>query len=272
MPTGKEVLIVGGSRAIRISADWFQPRTAYNAAFFDPGLEDIVSTVQLCLETGKLPREIIFELNPTLTRFETQDPAGPLEAYFSHALLRYRLAPTPAILHDLYAWQQLDWAIRPWRTTAWSVSNEINDSILVLPDGTATSTSQNPNPSPQEVRAIVDPMLRHPDASYLRWRTQPRPSEFNLKMLGRLLDDLQHRGIQVVVLLIPVNPLAYDFYIQSGGYDETWIRREMETRGIQIVGSYSPARTGATDADFVDDVHPRPALVHRLLRDAGVIQ
>jgi hypothetical protein len=272
MPTGKEILIVGGSRAIRISADWFQPRTAYNAAFFDAGLEDIVSTVQLCLETGKLPRKIIFELNPTLTRFETQDPAGPLEAYFSHALLRYGLMPTPAILHDLYAWQQLDWAVRPWRATGWNISSEIKNSTLVLPDGTATSTSQNPNPTPQQANAIVVEMLRRPDPSYLRWRTQPRPSEFNLKMLSRLLDDLQHHGVQVVVLLIPVNPLVYDFYSQSGGYDETWIRREMETRGIQIVGSYSPGRTGATDADFVDDVHPRPALVHRLLRDAGVIR
>jgi hypothetical protein len=272
MPAGKEVLIVGGSRAIRISGDWFRPRTAYNAAFFDAGLEDIVSVLQLCMETGKMPREIIFELNPTLTRLGKQNAAGPLEAYLSHALLRYRLLPTPEILHDLYAWQQLDWAVRPWQTPAWSVSRVFTNSLLVLPDGTATLASENSDPAPQEVSATVATMLSHPDASYLRWRTQPGPSEFDLKMLGRFLDDLQHRGIQVVVLLIPLNPVAYDFYTQRGGYDETWIRREMDPRGIQVVGSYSPARTDATDADFVDDVHARPALVRRLLRDAGVVQ
>jgi hypothetical protein len=272
MPAGKEVLIVGGSRAIRISADWFQPRSAYNAALFDAGLEDIVSTLQLSREAGKLPREIIFELNPTLTRLSNQSAAGPLEAYFSHALIRYGLVPTPEILHDLYSWQQLDWAVRPWRAPAWSVLHKIGNSTLVLPDGTATNASENSDPAPEDVRASAVAMLGHPNASYLRWRTQSRPSEFNLKMLGRLLDDLQLHGIQVVVLLIPVNPVAYDFYTQRGGYDETWIRREMETRGIQIVGSYSPARTHATDADFVDDVHPRPALVRRLLHDAGIIQ
>jgi hypothetical protein len=272
MPAGKEVLIVGGSRAIRISANWFQPRSAYNAALVDASLEDIVSTVQLSLETGKLPREIIFELNPSLRRLSTQSAIGPLAAYFSHALMRYRLVPTSEILHDLYSWQQLDWAVRPWPAPAWSALKEIRDSTLVLPDGTATSTSENSDPTPQDVRATVAAMLRHPDEPYLRWRTQPRPSEFDLKILGRFLDDLQLHGVQVVVLLIPVNPVAYDFYTQRGGYDETWIRREMETRGIQIVGSYSPTRTHATNADFVDDVHPRPALVRRLLRDAGIIQ
>jgi hypothetical protein len=272
MPAAKEILIVGGSRAIRISADWFQPRSAYNAAFFDAGLEDIVSTVQLSLEIGKLPREVIYELNPTLARLGSQNAAGPLEAYFSHALIRYGLVPTREILHDLYSWQQLDWVIRPWQAPAWSVLHVIKDSTLVLPDGTATYASENSNPTPEDVRASVVAMLGNPDASYLRRRTQPRPSEFNLKMFGRFLDDLQLRGIQVVVLLIPLNPIAYDFYTQRGGYDETWIRREMETRGIQIVGSYSPTLTHATEADFVDDVHARPALVSRLLREAGIIK
>jgi hypothetical protein len=272
MPAGKEVLIVGGSRAIRISADWFQPRSAYNAALFAGSLEDIVSTVQLFLETGKLPRAIIFELNPTLTRLSSQSAGGPLEAYLSHALMRYRLVPSREILHDLYSWQELDWAVRPWPAPVWSLSSEIKDSILVLPDGTATNAPENPNPAPRDVEAAVAAMLRDPDVSYLRWRTQPRPSEFNLKLLGRLLDDLQLHGVQVVVLLIPLNPAVYDLYTQRGGYDETWIRREMEMRGIQIVGSYSPTRTHAMDGDFVDDVHPRPALVRRLLRDAGIIQ
>jgi len=272
MPAAEEILIVGGSRAIRISADWFQPRSAYNAAFFDAGLEDIVSTVQLSLEIGKLPREIIYELNPTLTRLGNQNAAGPLEAYFCHALLRYGLVPTREILHDLYSWQQLDWAVRPWPAPAWSVLHEIKDSTLVLPDGTATNASENSDPAPRDVKASIVEMLRHPDASYLRRRTQVRPSEFDLKMFGRFLDDLQHHGIQVVVLLLPLNPVAYDFYTQRGGYDETWIRREMETRRIQIVGSYSPTLTHATDADFVDDVHARPALVRRLLREAGIIK
>ena len=272
MPAAEEILIVGGSRAIRISADWFQPRSAYNAAFFDAGPEDIISTIQLSLENGKLPREIIYELNPTLARLGNQNAAGPLEAYFCHALVRYGLLPTREILHDLYSWQQLDWAVRPWRAPAWSVSTEIKDSTLVYPDGTATYTSESSDPAPEAVRASVVKMLRHPETSYLQRRTQPRPSEFDLKMFGRFLDDLQRRGIQVVVLLLPLNPIAYDFYTERGGYDEAWIRREMQTRRIQIVGSYSPTLTHATEADFVDDVHARPALVRRLLREAGIIQ
>src|SRR6266481_1308979 len=47
---------------------------------------------------------------------------------------------------------------------------------------------------------------------------------------------------------------------------------EMASRGITVVGSYSPAIARATKGDFFDDVHPRPAIVRRLFREAGVIQ
>jgi hypothetical protein len=69
-----------------------------------------------------------------------------------------------------------------------------------------------------------------------------------------------------------VHPAAYDFYAKLGGYDETWIRREMASRSITVVGSYSPAVAKAAKADFFDDIHPRAAVVHRLFREAGVIQ
>jgi hypothetical protein len=46
----------------------------------------------------------------------------------------------------------------------------------------------------------------------------------------------------------------------------------MGRRGIQVVGSYSPAIARATRADFFDDVHCRPSLLRRLLAEAGIIE
>ena len=83
---------------------------------------------------------------------------------------------------------------------------------------------------------------------------------------------MRSRGIRVVVWLAPIHPAAYDFYAKLGGYDETWIRREMASRNITVVGSYSPAVVSATKADFFDDIHPRAGIVHRLFSEAGVIQ
>jgi hypothetical protein len=66
--------------------------------------------------------------------------------------------------------------------------------------------------------------------------------------------------------------VAYDIYYRQGGYHEDWIRREMAGRAMPVAGSFSPALARATRADFYDDVHPRPAVLRRLLAEAGVIQ
>ena len=91
-----------------------------------------------------------------------------------------------------------------------------------------------------------------------------------MKILRAFLDDLQSRGIRVVVLLAPVHPAAYGFYASQGGYDEAWIRREMAARDIKVAGSYSPSAAGATRADFFDGVDTRLPILHRLLSEAGV--
>ena len=114
--------------------------------------------------------------------------------------------------------------------------------------------------------------ISHFDRGYVRWRTKSEPDAYDLRLFRRFLDDLQSRGIRVIVWLAPVHPAAYNFYAKLGGYDETWIRREMASRRITVVGSYSPAIARAAKADFFDDVHPRAAAVHRLFREAGVVQ
>jgi len=124
--------------------------------------------------------------------------------------------------------------------------------------------------TPDEAEAIAVSQMRHHAQDVEHWRTTSQPGWLDMKILRAFLDDLQSRGVEVVVLLVPVHPAAYDFYTSKGGYDETWIRREMAARGITVAGSYSPSAAGATRADFFDGVHTRLPILHRLLSEAGV--
>jgi len=216
---------------------------------------------------------VVLELNPALTNEGKIAELGALEPYFRHALARYRFRPPLRLLADLFSVPQFRVNLRRLRAPAWGFSKEpVPGANRMLPDGAAAYVSEQPNATPDEVEAAVVSIIRHFDREQVPWRTRSQPGGFDLQLFRRFLDDLQSRGIRVVVWLAPVHPAAYDFYARLGGYDETWIRREMASRGITVVGSYSPAMARATKADFFDDVHPRAAIVRRLFREASVIQ
>ena len=273
MPAGKDVLVLGSSRALPISSEWFQPLTMFNAAVMNGDMDDMISIFQLCLEAGKTPRVVVLELNPALRNEGKPGELRALEPYFRHALARYRFYPPLRLWGELFSAFQFRLNLRRLQSPAWGVSKEpVPGADRLLPDGVPDYGPEQLSASPDLLETNVVLSLSHFDRAYIPWRTKSQPDGYDLQLFRRFLDDLQSRGIRVVVWLAPLHPAAYDFYAKLGGYDETWIRREMASRRITVVGSYSPAMARATKADFFDEVHPRATVVHKLFREAGVIQ
>jgi hypothetical protein len=273
MPAGKDVLILGSSRALQISSEWFQPLSLFNAAVFSGDMDDMISIFQLSLEAGKTPRMVVLELNPALTNEAKAGEQRALEPYFRHALARYRFQPPRRMWGELFSAFQFRLNLRRLRSPGWGVSKEpVLGATRLLPDGAPDYGPEELSRSPELVEASVVLSISHFDRGYVPWRTKSQPDAYDLQLFRCFLDDLQSRGILVVVWLAPIHPAAYDFYAKLGGYDETWIRREMASRSITVVGSYSPAIARASRGDFFDDVHPRAAVVHRLFREAGVVR
>jgi hypothetical protein len=267
-----EILALGSSRLVQVPPAWFQPRAMLNGALAGGDFEDAVAMFRLCLETGKTPQLVLLELNPTLT-FEAKSRVAPaLAPYFRRALLDYGIFP-PTFFSGLLTLDGFRWDpkyLLPYR--AWSIAEEQGPGAYrMYPWGNADSGFLEPGPAPDEVERTVVAGMHSLDPQYRHWRTASRPGWFDLRILRAFLDDLQSRGIRVAVLLVPVHPAAFDFYSRAGGYDESWIRREMAARGIQVIGSYSPSAAQATRADFFDDVHVHLSLLHRLLREGGIV-
>jgi hypothetical protein len=232
----------------------------------------MVAIFELCLETGKTPSLVLLDLNPALTLADKPSPAPALALYFRRALWRYRIFP-PRLLPGIFLEDALRRDLHLFTDSpGWGIADaSLHDAYRLRPDGTADWDATEANASPAEVESIVDSNLRHLTPPFPPWNATSQPGFFDLIILRAFLDDLKARGIRVVVVLAPLHPTAYQFYAGRGGYNETWIRREMAARGIPIVGSYSPSAAKVTGADFFDDMHPHSSVLHRLLSEAGVI-
>jgi hypothetical protein len=271
--TRPEIVVLGSSRVIQIPHDWFQPHTMLNLALFASDVTDSVAILEECLETGKAPRLVLLELNPTLT-FEGKARVEPaLSPYFRQALLRYRIFP-PVLFTGPVTLEAVRWNPQTLlHPQAWRASDELlPGGIRMRPDGSADWYDTEVRRTPDEVEQTVIGEMQHLTGVHQRWRADSRPEGTGLQILRAFLDDLHTRGIRVVVILVPVHPAAFDYYSRLGGYDDSWIRQEMAARGVPVIGAFSPAAAKATREEFFDDVHAHAEVLHRLLREAGIVQ
>ena len=268
-----DVIVLGSSRLAQVDGDWFRPRRMANLAMMASDFSDAVSILQECLDTGKAPKLVVLELNPTLT-FEGSSQVAPvLEPHLQRALLHYRIFP-PRFFSGSLTLDSLRWDPRIlMRRNVWEVSDKIDrGEYRMRPDGSADWDLTVSQRTPAEVEQDVVWQMHNPDPAHLRWRTSSHPGWLDHKILLAFLDDMRARGIRVAVLLVPLHPTAYNFYSRQGGYDESWIRSDMEHRGVTVIGEFSPVAARATRDDFYDAVHPHAAVLRRLLQEARIIE
>lgn len=96
-------------------------------------------------------------------------------------------------------------------------------------------------------------------------------SEEKIETFTSLIDNLLEKGISVVFYLPPWHPVYYELFVTSNEYKgvmeaEAFLRSMAADRSIEVHGSYDPAATGITGADFMDDQHLKPDIVMRHFR------
>ena len=272
-PMRPEVVVLGSSRVIQIPQSWFGRRRVLNGGSLAGDFLDAVATFEACLETGKTPRLVLLEINPSLAYANKALIPPALAGYFEHALLRYRVFPPIFFSGPLFV-EGARWDPRLFsRSPAWKASEKLDPGGAVIrPDGSSDWTVSESGETADDVERTAISTMHHLDTLHQQWRTVSQPGWFNLRILRAFLDDLRARHIRVVVMLVPVHPAAFDYYFRQGGYHESWIRQETASRGITVLGSYSPAVANVTREDFLDDVHVRAPVLHRLLREGGIVE
>jgi hypothetical protein len=223
-------------------------------------LEDAAALLQAAVSAGKVPREVLLEINPMLSH-PFGEERGVLTASYLEAIRRYGVP-----LHWRFLLRLLWFGTARrnlQREPGWGIWHEGMTQIEVRPDGSITRPDHQ---TPAELARLVKEQVEEIDFTDWKWRRSSTPSLWDQRLLSRFLDDLQAHGVRTTVLFLPVHPMAFDVYSRQGGYHEEWLRHEFSRRGIPVVGSYSPAAVNARAEDFYDSVHPKPDLLRRIVQ------
>ena len=299
-PHVPDVLVLGSSRAMPLSAEAFPGRAVVNASVSSASLEDTIALLELYEGHRLRPRTVLLAIEPWGLNGSLRNPSVALEAELQAGLRRLgrRAGSTygalPGVVGLKRRWLAL---VSPAYLQASLVSLLARGfegraspapergrvaageparagSSRMQPDGSVNWEPALAERSPAEVEAMARAAgARAP--GYL----QPDPDPDRVLLLAALLGDLANRGVRVVLWLPPFHPAAYGALVAGGRGRGLW-RGEAEVRAlaaasrVPVLGSYDPALSDVAGEDFIDYNHlrrrPANALVAAQMAAAGV--
>lgn len=292
-----DVLVLGSSRAMPLSAEAFPGRAVVNASVSSASLEDAIALLELYEGHGLRPRTVFLAIEPWALNGSLRNPSVALEPELQAGFRRlgrragstYGALPVglkrrwlrllspayfQASLVSLLARGFEGRASRASGRGRGAAEAPRAGSSRMQPDGSVEWQPVLAQRSPAEVEAMaLAAGARAP--GYL----QAGPDRDRVLLLGALLGDLASRGVRVVLWLPPFHPAAYGTLV-AGNHGRGLWRGEAEVRAlaaasrVPVLGSYDPARSDVAGEDFIDYNHLRRgaanALVARQLAAAGI--
>lgn len=282
-----EVVVLGSSRAMQIRRSVAPGAGFFNASVSEGSLEDMEAIAQLYLQLEPQPKMMILSVDPwdlqetdwligwkslsierdrILSRMG-RDPSGHWMDRWQ-ALLRFGQALSPSYFQEssrrLIRSFTGDGAARP----AYFATDETElDTVPVkLADGSLVYDAAMRRRSSEEAgRLALEYAVKWRDRIDTVSRLEPeRRDEFE-----DFVDHLLARGVRATIYLGPYHPTTYAYFLRErnlrvGGEVEDYLRSMAAVRGIEVLGSYDPARAGVGPEDFFDALHVRESGVAKI--------
>jgi hypothetical protein len=295
-----EVLVLGSSRTMMLSRPAFGGHEVANGSVSSASLEDMIALYELYEEHGLRPRVVFVGIDPWALNGSLRNPSVSLEAELHAGLRRLgrffdsdygsvpagvgrsgrwlRLA-SPAYFQASFSLLITGFHFGAARGEAEAGAKASSSAgpdagASILPDGSREWSRVAEGRSKDAVVAMAAAEgARSP--AYL----QTAPVSERVLLLRAFLDFTARLGVRTLVWLPPYAPAAYARLVTEGrgrgiSQGEGAIRSLATLPGLTVLGSYDPAESGVSDADFIDSHHMRRdagnACVARLLRQAGV--
>lgn len=282
MPQAPDVVVFGGSRWQEFRAELLPNRRVFNAFVSNDHVEDIMALTNILEEAGKLPKTLVIS-----ERYITFLPVGKRADYQSNdwqvwasdyrAMARKLDVPVnsfrdtvpvqrwtgmfylPALTER--AQQVADSAGRPHATSA----AQTPDLDLLAADGSLRWSAKS---EATFTKKYVDKFVKRQLKGSVN--TSPAVDPALVSALGKTIDYLRSRGVQVYLVQTPYHP---DFYkaIQGKPFGAAMDRLESiadqlgREHGAIVAGTFDPAAFGCVAAEYIDHIHAAPSCLGKVV-------
>jgi hypothetical protein len=281
MVSAPEVLVMGSSRAMNISADFFPGKHFYNAAVSGASLEDDYAILQVYKEHRLTPRFLVLGVDPWIFNRDSQQLRWKsLEPEYLRAISssastaktklidKARLAKFLQLISFDYFQASLKSAGRSDRNYFPTKAPEL-DVHIRRADGTITYKRDYALRSPEKVTDWVHQQTTKTPI-YSLGNFKELDPEYR-SQFSALITGLKANGTQVVIFLAPYHPDMYAALTHSDSpyrrviEVEKYLREFAKTQDLQLVGSYDPAKLACDRNSFYDEMHPKPECLANII-------
>jgi hypothetical protein len=275
-PRRRDIITLGSSRSFLMRKRFIPgDRDFFNHSVTAAGIPDYLTIIGMYRERGQLPRTVMISVDPWV--FNKNSGAGdwwqPLARYYD------------IVFGEIYG-----------RSTPTSTPQMSKYLQLINLEYTATNYQhlRKGNKLVPAQTIDVNDFVREADGSLhlpysMRFakaekKITSRANAINLRFLQdfdhlsytRLFEDLlvylKNKGVEVVIVLLPINPSLYEHLEKSpkGRFIlsvEDYLKAVASRYGIQLIGSYDPRPYGFTGKDFFDTIHGHDAVAQKIMAD-----
>jgi len=286
----RDVLVLGSSRAMNLVPEYFGSTSFFNASVSGASLEDLSAILQIYRERGLLPRRLVLGVDPWMfNRNSGQTRWKSLEAEYARAVSRGRgddsavfdgvgASRAAQLISYAYFRASLQAPDRRDRNFFATDAAELDVNIRRA-DGTITYRRELAHRGIDEARAwVLKQASQTPVYSLGQFRELDAEDR---RQFASLLERLRREGVEVSLFLAPYHPAMYEVLSRADGpyamvaQAERYVRDVARARNLPLFGSYDPAATGCSAAEFYDEMHPKPSCLDRIVKsrrgpDAGM--
>jgi hypothetical protein len=280
-PSQPDILILGSSRSAELNAWMCAGKDALNLSVSGAAWQDHLGLFTVAARSGKLDqvKKLYLCADPWLlnpnngeVRWQTLNDEvaeaaqkGQLKGFRTPHSERQWMAKLREMFNPLYAWENLTQQPIPY----FSTPDTISSYKLVFANGTIRQQKEKDTRSVEETQERAREFAGRKDLFHLSKFTAIDSS--GLQAIEWIGKEMQLRGAEVHLLLMPFHPLVYTRMQTDRRYAhvalaETSFRKMAAANGWRIFGSYNPETAAMHEKDFFDGMHLKRSVLTRLLQ------
>lgn len=284
----KHTVVFGSSRSAKIDQSFFNNKTFFNNHVTGADMEGYMAMYQLYRDAKHVPSTIVIGLDPWIMDKHRESPKRwlSLQREFYRFCGNLSLLQEPATALWYYSVKLKNTFFIPH--FQFSVKKIIQNMItgtkdgyfstgdfegflpIVHTDGSVSESLKIRSLTAEEVALEIN---NHPNEC---------PSGFNKSisqekkiLFTYFLDEVKKDNVKIIFFLPPFHPLTYravvddprcHFEIEA----EAYFRQIAHDKGIEVVGSYDPAKYHLDNNAFYDSIHPKRSAVESVFKQEGI--